>query len=99
MSEETRYLIIFILSAIAIIFGIINVSRKIKSEQKNDLEKENEELKKILYRNKDYEAKGIEEYQGSEIDRINRIAQRLDLPEQQELLRYAERLEKMKKRE
>lgn len=85
--------IIILITAICVLFVIISYNKK-RASEKNELEKENEELKKILYRNKDYKAKGIEEYQGSEVDRINRIANRLSLRDQQELLRYAERLDR-----
>ena len=85
--------VIVLITVICILFVIINYFSK-RTSRKNELEKENEELKKILYRNKDYKAKGIEEYQGSEVDRINRIANRLSLRDQQELLRYAERLDR-----
>lgn len=93
MTKEEMEIIIVLMTAICIILVIINNFSK-RSSRKNELEKENEELKKILYRNKDYKAKGIEEYQGSEVDRINRIANRLSLRDQQELLRYAERLDR-----
>ena len=86
-------IVIVLMTAICIILVIINNFSK-RTKRKNELEKENEELKKILYRNKDYKAKGIEQYQGSEVDRINRIANRLSLRDQQELLRYAERLDR-----
>lgn len=93
MTKEEMEIVIVLMTAICIILVIINNFSK-RTKRKNELEKENEELKKILYRNKDYKAKGIEEYQGSEVDRINRIANRLSLRDQQELLRYAERLDR-----
>lgn len=93
MTREEMKAIIILITAICVLFVIISYNNK-RASEKNELEKENEELKKILYRNKDYKAKGIEEYQGSEIDRINRIANRLSLRDQQELLRYAERLDR-----
>lgn len=93
MTKEEMEAVIVLITVICILLVIINYFRK-KTRRKNELEKENEELKKILYRNKDYKAKGIEEYQGSEVDRINRIANRLSLRDQQELLRYAERLDR-----
>lgn len=93
MSKEEIEAVIVLITVICILFVIINYFSK-RTRRKNELEKENEELKKILYRNKDYKAKGIEEYQGSEVDRINRIANRLSLRDQQELLRYAERLDR-----
>lgn len=93
MTTEEIKAIIVLIAAICILFVIINNNNK-RASRKKELEKENEELKKILYRNKDYKAKGIEEYQGSEVDRINRIANRLSLRDQQELLRYAERLDR-----
>lgn len=93
MSKEEMEAVIVLITVICILFVIINYFSK-RTSRKNELEKENEELKKILYRNKDYKAKGIEEYQGSEVDRINRIANRLSLRDQQELLRYAERLDR-----
>lgn len=93
MTREEMKAIIILITAICVLFVIISYNKK-RASEKNELEKENEELKKILYRNKDYKAKGIEEYQGSEVDRINRIANRLSLRDQQELLRYAERLDR-----
>lgn len=93
MSKEEMKAVIVLITVICILFVIIYYFSK-RTSRKNELEKENEELKKILYRNKDYKAKGIEEYQGSEVDRINRIANRLPLRDQQELLRYAERLDR-----
>ena len=93
MTNEEIKAIIILITAICILFIIINYNSR-RSTRNKELEKENEELKKVLYRNKDYKAKGIEEYQGSEVDRINRIANRLSLRDQQELLRYAERLDR-----
>lgn len=94
MTREEMKALIILITAILILFIVLYRTSQRKKIEKKELEKENEELRKVLYRNKDYKAKGIEEYQGSEVDRINRIANRLSLRDQQELLRYAERLDR-----
>lgn len=83
-------LIIILLVVITIIYT--NKDKK----RKDEIEKENEELKKILYRNKDFKGKPLEYYAETRRERLIRIFDEMDATDQRKLCDYAERMERDK---
>ena len=88
------YEIIFILIVIVIIATIITLKETRDNKKKSQIEKENEELKKILYRNKDFKGKPIEYYAETRRERLIRIFDEMDATDQRKLCDYAERMER-----
>lgn len=88
LSEKNIYLYIFLLVLIILALFLQN------NRKNNEYRKENEEYKRILYRNKDYKCKGIEYYSENGIQKITRIYNTLPLDMQNDLEKYAERLER-----
>ncbi|MDY2848124.1 MAG: hypothetical protein SOU50_07890 [Oscillospiraceae bacterium] len=88
------YEIVFILIVIIIIATIKTLKETRENEKKRQVEKENEELKKILYRNKDFKGKPLEYYAETRRERLIRIFDEMDATDQRKLCDYAERMER-----
>lgn len=88
-----RYDIIYCIMLIIAIL-LLYTGYKDRKERKSDLKKENEELKKLLYPNRNYKCKGIEYYSETPRERLMRIFDEMDPAGQDKLCDYAERLER-----
>ena len=85
------YEIIFIIIIIVVITLIYTGK---DNKKKSQIEKENEELKKILYRNKDFKGKPLEYYAETRRERLIRIFDEMNATDQRKLCDYAERMER-----
>lgn len=76
--------------------GILLIINELIKEYRfrNKTKMENEELKKILYRNKDFKGKPIEYYAETRRERLIRIFDEMDATDQRKLCDYAERMER-----
>ena len=89
--EKYPYEIVLIIILIVVI-TIIYTNKD--NKKKSEIEKENEELKKILFRNKDFKGKPLEYYAETRRERLIRIFDEMDATDQRKLCDYAERMER-----
>lgn len=89
--------ILLVVGILIIILLLINQNKKNK-EIKNQIEIEKKKIEKeyhdLLFRYRNYEADGIEKYNETPEHKLNRIYNKLSYKNKQELINYAEILEK-----
>lgn len=96
LATHSYEVIICTILAVAIISIYSNYknSKVKKTDNETKLEKENRELKKLLYPNRNYKCKGIEYYAETPRERLIRIFDEMDPAGQDKLCDYAEKLER-----
>lgn len=89
LNSPTVILILVIIGIGAIIIIISNYNKKIR-----DLTKQQQEMYKQLYPNRNYECKGYQHYIMSDRDKINYLFDILTQEEREKLIRYGENIYK-----